>query len=142
MSRECPSSPDGKHQPHWDTGRCIWCGYKAEVAKVSQSNPGFDFKRAFKGETLDGHVEAARVRPLDAFSHEAVRGHKLKVREMVSALLVDEMNADKEYAEAVEEAGKAELYGVAVILEDIRRDEEKHRYKLKTLMDTVKWDEI
>jgi len=43
---------------------------------------GFDLKKVFRGEVLDGFVEAARVRPLEEFTEEERRKVEEKRREL------------------------------------------------------------
>ena len=166
----CPKSPWKKgHQYSQMTHKCIYCGKteeevlaekrRAETRQIVQElepesgeislrqreekeKPAFDLKGAFTGKTLDGVIEAAKVTPLDQFTHEAAVDRKQKVKETVEAALADEIDDIKEYQEGVAAASKAQLYGVAVVLQDIQHDEEEHRDKLKVLLSTIKWTEI
>lgn len=62
MPTECPKSPIGTHKFRY--GKCIWCGKEEKVPKRPT------LKELFRGEVLDGFVEAARVRPLNEFKEK------------------------------------------------------------------------
>jgi hypothetical protein len=58
---ECPKSPTGKHEPDKIFNRCQWCQKELGQEKSDK------LKDLFAGRTLEGYVEAAKVRTLDTF---------------------------------------------------------------------------